>query len=270
MEINRHQFKYRGKNTLFYVVPIGDIHLGNACCDIEKLKEMVNWIKDNPNVYWIGMGDYIDCINYTDKRFDPNTVSKEYRDNLSNAIPLQIRDVITILSPIADRCLGLHRGNHEETIRLRYMYDVMYKMWEEWKVPLLEDSAITRLVFRYDYGKLPHSSHFDIFSTHGSSGGRKGGAKINRLEDMIGFIDADIYLMGHSHIKVTETKSVLYADTQMNLKNRKRILAVTGCFLHGYQQGVSSYIEKWGYPPTDTGVIKISINPWKKDIHISE
>jgi hypothetical protein len=143
----------------------------------------------------------------------------------------------------------------------------MYEMCKAFNVPMLKDSAITRLHFNDGKG---HRAAFDIFSTHGSAGGRKGGGKINRLEDMIGFYDADVYLMGHSHIKETETKSTIYVDNQMNLKVRKRILAVTGCFLNGYQEGVSSYVEKWGFPPTDTGVVKLMFNPRKKDIHISE
>jgi hypothetical protein len=267
MEVNEVDIKFKSRSDWFYVVPIGDIHLGNACCDIEKCKEMVNWIKEHDNVWWIGMGDYVDCVNYSDKRFDPSTVDKKYLDNLSNAVPRQIEDVIELLGPIADKCLGLHRGNHEETIRLRYHYDVMYEMWKAFNVPMLKDSAITRLHFNDGKG---HRAAFDIFSTHGSAGGRKGGGKINRLEDMIGFYDADVYLMGHSHIKETETKSTIYVDNQMNLKVRKRILAVTGCFLNGYQEGVSSYVEKWGFPPTDTGVVKLMFNPRKKDIHISE
>ena len=249
MEINKHEIKYKSKSALYYVVPLGDIHLGNACCDLDKCKEMVKWIRDNKNTYWIGMGDYIDCINYTDKRFDPDTVAEPYSHNLANAVPLQIEDMIKILSPIKDKCLGLHRGNHEELIRLKYHFDVLYEMWKAFKVPMLNDSAITRLAFQK---VTPNSDSsrcaIDIFSMHGRVGGYKGGYKINRLEDYIGYVDADVYLMGHSHIKETETKSVLYVDNQLNLKNKKRILAVTGCFLRGYQHGISSYVEKGMYP----------------------
>ena len=261
------RIKYKSRSEWFYVIPLGDIHLGNAGCDIKKFKEIVAWIKEHKNVWWLGMGDYVDCINYSDKRFDPDSLDERYLENLSNCIPMQIDDIISLLEPIADKCIGLHRGNHEETIRLRYHHDVMAKMSDALNAPILKDSAITRLHFNDGKG---HRNAFDIFSTHGSSGGRKGGGKINRLEDMIGFYDADVYIMGHSHIKATETKSTLYLDRHMNLKVRKRILAVTGCFLRGYQEGKSSYVEKWGFPPTDTGVVKLMFNPRRHDVHISE
>ena len=270
MEVNLKQIEYDGtRNHWFHVVPMGDVHLGNICCDLKKFKEMVEWIRSKDDVLWIGMGDYVDCINYTDKRFDQATVARPYCENLSNAVPLQIQDFIELIEPIADKCIGMHRGNHEETIRLKYHYDVMYKVWEAYGIPMLNDSALTRLRFVSPHEK-GNSHVFDIYSTHGRAGGRKGGNKINWLEDMITYVDADVYLMAHSHIKETETKTSLYVDNRGNLKTKKRILAVTGCFLNGYQQGVTSYAEKWGYPPTDTGVVKLAFNPRKHDVHISE
>jgi len=270
MEINERTINFKSRKDWFHLVPIGDIHLGNIGCDVEKLKEMIDWIKEKDDVYWIGMGDYLDCINYTDKRFDPCTIAKQYREYLSNCVPMQIQDLIDLFKPIANKCIGLHRGNHEETIRLHYHYDVLYELWKEFKVPMLNDTAITRLRFNWNKHGGSQRCVFDIFSTHGHIGGRKGGGKINYLEDMIGFVDADVYLMGHSHIKATETKSTLYVDNMMNFKNRKRVLAVTGSYLRGYQQGSSSYVEKWGYPPSDIGVVKIMFNPDKHDVHISE
>ena len=267
MRTQRHVIKYDGsRETWFYLIPIGDIHLGNAGCDLSGLKKMVDWVKNKENTFWIGMGDYVDCINYTDNRFDPSTIDERYLHNLGNAVPLQIQDVIDILLPIADKCIGLHRGNHEEKIRLKYHYDVMYEMWRSMKAPLLDDTALSRLSFTDGN----HNSAFEIFSTHGIVGGRRGGAKINRLEDMISYVDADVYIMGHSHIKATETKSTLYLDNQGNLKCKKRVLGVTGCFLKGYTENSSSYVEKWNYPPTDMGVLKIMFNPRRHDVHISE
>lgn len=258
-----------GRNDWIYIVPLGDFHVGNTGCALAKLKRQVEYIKNKVRCYWIGMGDYVDCINYTDKRFDPDTVAEPFCNHLANCVPLQVETVIKILEPIKHKCLGLLRGNHEEKIRLKYQFDILEKMSRAFDcdIPLLKDSAILRLRFV----RSKDSTYvFDIFCTHGCSGGRKGGAKVNRLEDMIGYVEADIYLMGHSHIKITESRSVLYADINMNLKHKKKVMGVTGCFLNGYQKGKSSYVEKWGFPPTSTGSVKIMINPRRHDVHISE
>jgi len=264
--VNKKRIDFKSEKDEFYVVPIGDVHLGNKGCEIQRLKEMVEWIRTKENCYWIGMGDYIDCINYTDKRFDPDTIQAKYLTELSNCVPMQIGDFMEIVRPIIDKCLGFHRGNHEEKIRLQYHYDVMYELWKEFGKPLLEDSNVMVLDF-----VMPnkHVDRVKIFSTHGCCGGRKGGNKINWLEDLIGYIEADIYLIAHSHIKESEIKTQLYVDRMGRVKQRKKVLGVTGSFLRGYMQGCSSYIEKAMLPPTDLGVIRITIIPGRNDVHVS-
>ncbi len=274
MEINIREIKFKDSKRWYHIIPIGDIHMGNIGCDTKKLKRLVAWIKSKDNVYWIGMGDFLDSINYTDKRFDPHTIAPEFRESLDNLIPEQMHAVVKILAPIKDKCLGLHEGNHERKIRLKYHYNPIYEMWKAFNIPsipMLKDAAITRIRFinTCKTGRMP-SYTFDIFSVHGNVGGRKGGAKLNRLEDMCANFNADIYLMAHSHIKVTESKSVLYVDNLLNLKRQKKVLAVTGCFLNGYVEGSGGYCEQWMLSPTMTGVIKVSIRPRQRDIHISE
>jgi len=52
------------------VIPFGDIHIGAAGVNITYLKNTIEWIRKTPNCYAIGMGDYCDCIDVKDKRFD--------------------------------------------------------------------------------------------------------------------------------------------------------------------------------------------------------
>lgn len=275
MQVNIKKIRCTGSlKEWFYVIPIGDTHIGNLGFDEQKLRKLVAWMVKKKNVFWIGMGDFCECINYTDKRFDPQQVPEWLRDKLDNMISSQVAKFVEILEPIKDKCLGLHEGNHDRKIRIANQYDVVYEIWRAFgipEIPLLKDAAITRLQFNTKYNSKKSPSYsFDIFSTHGNTGGRLGGAKLNRLEQIIGFFDADVYLMAHSHIKLTESKMLLYIDNNMNLKYKKKILAVTGCFLNGYTQGSTSYVEKMMLPPTCTGVVKIMINPRKGDIHISE
>jgi len=257
----------------FYIVPIGDTHLGNIGCAIDELKETIEWIRVRKNAYWVGMGDYIEAINYSDPRFDIRSVEKKYRGDVDMVIQKQTEDIIELFEPIKKKSLGILRGNHEEAVRRHYHHDVCYDMWKKLRAPLLEDVAYIRLCFKWKYGKVKKGDYnkdttftYNMLATHGNVGGRKGGAKINRLEDMVAYAEADIYLMAHSHIKAMETKNLLYYDNTGNLRAKKKLLAVTGSFLRGYQEGASSYVERMNLPPTDIGAIKITINPRKRDI----
>lgn len=273
MEINEFNIKLKthSRKEWVYLIPLGDLHLGNAGADLKKFKSQIEYIKNKSNCFWVGMGDYLDCINYSDKkRFDPAIIPEPFRSNLDNCVPFQIAEFVKLIAPIINKCIGLHRGNHEEAIRKYYQVDVLKEISRafNFKVKLLQDAALTRI--RLIRPLNPGITTYDIFSTHGNVGGKKGGAKINRLEDMIGYIDADIYLMGHSHIKATSSRSVLFIDHTLNVKHKKRVMAVTGCFLNGYVKGVSSYVEKWGFPPSSTGCVKLMLKSREKDIHISE
>ena len=253
------------------LIPLGDIHLGNIGCQIDKVRDLVNWIKNENNCWWIGMGDYCDCINYKDKRFDPRTVDPRYLSDLSRCVEMQYEDLQGLLSPIKDKCIALLRGNHEETIRLRYVHDVMYDLWKEWRVPLLDDIGWVVLRFVHDVETRKRPCYtFKLVVTHGNVGGRTVGYKLNRMEHMTRYYDADVYLMGHSHVKAMSMDDYVYLDNRFHQRKKKRIKAVTGCFLEGYNEGVNSYVEKWMYPPTNLGVVKLMFHPSSHDIHISE
>jgi len=276
MELNDVEIIYERKGEKFRLIPIGDIHIGNRGCDLKKLRRVIEWIANKENTYWIGMGDMIDAINYTDKRFDPSTVTPKYLKDLNNAVYEQISDLKDLFEPIQEKCIGLHEGNHETTIRRRYHVDVIKNLCQEWDTPYLGYSAFTRLKFvRISKGTKGHGSRatFTIYSTHGRVGGRKGGAKVNRLEDLMSWFDADIFLMAHSHKKITTTLTQLGVTGKRGNRRliyKKKIGAVTGAFLQGYiTQGGIGYTELWNYPPTDLGVVKITITPDGRDLHIS-
>ena len=57
------------RGDTFTIVPLGDIHLGNRAADEKLFGAVVQRIKDDATAYWVGMGDYCDFINRSDRRF---------------------------------------------------------------------------------------------------------------------------------------------------------------------------------------------------------
>jgi len=51
-----------------------------------------------------------------------------------------------------------------------------------------------------------------IYTTHGSGGGRREGGKINRLADLAGIVDADIYISGHTHFPAVFKETYFRTD----------------------------------------------------------
>lgn len=275
MEITKKEITYASRSEHFNLVGLGDIHLGNAGCDLKKLKEITDWIKSTPRTFWIGTGDYIDCINIADPRFDPYSIDPAYNiKNLSRLIPQQIEDILTYLRPIKHKCLAMVTGNHEENIRLRYNFDVGYEISKDLKSPLLGYDGWVMLQFTR---KTPNQTceksqitTYLIYVSHGFGGARKSGAKVNRLEDVASYMDADIIILGHEHKKIIAPPIIkLTLTKEGKLCYRKQIAVMAGSFLRGYTEGATSYVERKGYSPADLGIVKIMLKPDIKDIHAS-
>jgi hypothetical protein len=110
-----------------------------------------------------------------------------------------------------------------------------------------------------------------IYSTHGSYSGRRIGGKMNRLEDLSTWYDADIYLMGHTHELAGERKVRYAVNTQTHeLKTEKKVYAFTGTYLRSHQLNCSSYAERLNLAPNKIGMITIEVNTRTRDIHVKE
>ena len=213
------------------------------------------------------MGDMIEGINISDPRFDINTVSKKYHSKIDRLVQHQCNTIVDLFKPIAKKCLGIHRGNHELSCLRYYHFDVLDEITSRLKVINLFDTALTRLNFIHK--ESGWNSVINILSTHGHVAGRKPGGKVNRLTDIMSEHDADLFLMGHSHSRDITLKNSLYFDRDGKVITRERIGAITGSFLKGYVKGHPSYVEKVMYPPLSIGTVRIRINPYLDIIEIA-
>ena len=266
MEIIERRFEFR-RGQSFRIYYVADQHIGNAGADLKRMKEDVKQILDDPHAYWIQGGDAIDAVVPSDKkRFDPDTVVSR----LDNVVLDQIKTFEETYEPIADRCLGILRGNHEEQIRLRHHVNVLEGLCLKWNVPSLGDTAFIRLVFSRGKNGASGSSSIILFAAHSNVAGRSGGAKVSRLETLLGYFDADIYMIAHGHKKVSHVSTLLSMakEGKPRLITKKKIGVMTGSYLRSYQKGISTYAEKGLYPPSDLGAIAVTIDPERRDYRV--
>jgi UDP-2,3-diacylglucosamine pyrophosphatase LpxH len=266
MEIIEKKIVCHSRSDKFYLIPLGDIHIGTKNCDVKKLIETVAWIKKTPNTLWLGMGDYCDFILPSDKRFDFKGIPKQFIDSYDNMAQAQAKYVTNILSPIKSQCIGLIEGNHEASIRTRYHQDVTGYMSTEMGVPNLSYTAMIRLSFLRKYKNVRGGgTTVVIYASHGFGGGKAVGSKVTAITAMAKDFDADIYLAGHTHEKIAIDRDRLYITKwgKPMLLSKKQLFGITGSFYNTYEAGSQSYTERSGYSPSPTGVIKITIEPFK-------
>lgn len=200
---------------------------------------------------------------------------------LDSALNEQRNLVVRKFARLAEqnRLLGMLEGNHEESIKKHHQYDIMQDICGRLKVQNLGYSCFYRLYLTR--GKHASVITVDIYAHHGHGACRRTGGSINRFDDVMRSYDADIYLMGHDHKKWGKREVRLSLTKSNKLTYKPILIGRTGTFLKTSIAGHTTYAEKANYPPTDLGVIKITMtvkhtknagrdDRHELDMHISE
>ena len=235
-----------------------DEHLGDMGCDVKRLLQRIEYVKNTPNAYCILNGDIIDNATR-------NSVGDTYSQTFN---PMeQLRRAIEIFEPIRDKIFCITQGNHEnrtyksEGINLSALIAGQLGLAERY-------TATSALLFvrlgQLDDGRKETNGSgqrrkvcYSIYTLHGSGGGRKEGGKINRLADLASIIDADIYIHSHTHLPMIMKEAFYRIDVRNSTVGIAEKLFVNTASNLSYD---GSYGEYGAYKPNskETPVIYLS------------
>lgn len=263
METLIKRIEHESRTDVFAVWFVGDLHLGSAACDEAAITETVKMIKADPKALWIGLGDLAEFIPRHDWRSRQTQMARwlrglevDYGDDL---VAREVEEVIERLKPIADKCVGLLRGNHEDKILTQFDRNVQREVCKGLGVLDLTDEAIIRLTFSIGGGR---SRSFDVYAHHGWFSGRKSGSKINNLHDLFASYDVDIAAVGHGHDRLVAPPLVTLRLAQNGeIVERRRYALMTGSYVRSHARGVTSYASTKGFRPGDVGAVCVYIEP---------
>lgn len=228
--------------------PLGDIHLGNPCCDEARLKNSIKKIQngEGDDYIWftIGMGDYVEN-NTADTPRGLKTFDKE--QNAASKFPLesqQVREFRELWQPIANKTIGLLMGNHEDRTISHDMFKLLFT--EPLGIKYLGDKAYILLRFSYK-GKVVRE--WKVLAAHSRFGGKKHGTVLNAAENAYaGYEGFHIMLFGHTHFAIQDKyqrTSVKIDETGKIYTDEEKVFIVnTGSFLKSEIEGFESYTEK--------------------------
>jgi hypothetical protein len=264
MQFHRLTIPLKKKDDSIHLRPLGDIHLFNKACDVEKLMKNINIILTRPNHYTLGMGDYVDGVviqrgsTHLDKRFDPDIID---RSGLTMAE--QTMKLVDIWRPIVSRTWGMLMGNHE----WKYMGKTEFQrdVTRELGVKYLGRMAYIHVTFTWK--NRPLRSYL-ILALHGGYSGLQAGGAVNRLKQIAADFDADLVLMGHSHDTITRTGIKTTYDPKSNKAvERKVVQCITGTFLSSYAKDLDTYVEVNPREAKRVGTITATFTPYTGDLH---
>lgn len=186
---------------LLEIHTFADEHIGDECCDIKRLIDRIEYVKNTPNAYCILNGDILDNATKT-------SIGDTYTQEFNPMAQLQRAN--ELFAPIKDKILCITHGNHENRTYRKEGINLSYLIAKQLGVD--DKYTPTSAVLFIRFGKVScgrketngsgnvRKMCYTIYTLHGSGGGRKEGAKAIRLADMASIVDVDIYIHSHTHL----------------------------------------------------------------------
>lgn len=183
-----------------------DEHIGDDCCDLERLKERINYVATTPNAYCILNGDILD---YASRSSIGDIETREFN------IMGQLEKAVELFTPIKGKIICITPGNHENRGYRKEGFDISKMI--AMQLGLADKYAPAAAMIFVRFGKDVSKKHgkpqlYTIYVLHGSGGGRKEGAKAIRLADMASIVDADIYIHSHTHLPMVMKQGFFRVD----------------------------------------------------------
>ena len=241
-----------------------DEHIGDEQCDLKRLIERIEYVKNTPNAYCILNGDILDNATKTSIG-DTYTQVFNPMEQLSRAVEL--------FSPIKDKILCITHGNHENRTYKKEGINLSRLIAEQ--LGLSDKYTPTSAVLFIRVGEYS-SGHketngsgkvrqicYTMYVLHGSGGGRKEGAKAIRLADMASIIDTDIYIHSHTHLPMIMKQAYHRIDERNNA-----VALITKLFVNtAANLNYGGYGEAAEFKPTSKDTPTIYLNGKKKEFN---
>jgi len=231
------------------LLPLGDFHIGHESCDVEKVKEAIQWAEDT-DAWILGMGDYIECAlrNSPGKSMYSQTMDPQQ----------QIEAVIELLEPVKGQIIGLIDGNHENRATIQTGIKPTWVIGQALGAPYIATGGVLRAAV----GK----EGYTLYAKHGSTGAATLAGKISAISKLGNIMrDADLYLMGHVHHLHWFVEDFVAYDSRMkSTTHREATFCITGHFLE-YE---GNYGDEANYKPGVSGYPKITLSGTGKKIHV--
>lgn len=239
----------------FQLMVLGDMHIGDKLCDLDLIKETLDYVKKTKDCYVILNGDLINNALKTSK-------SDSYQEQMT--IEEEQDLLIDLLKPIKDKILVMASGNHEYRTSLlagiNPLRAVAYALGIKDK--FVENSYVLTIEFGVAHGMKNLKNKYVVYGIHGGSGGgRRAGATANALQDMSLILpNADLYIHSHTHTTINYNDMVfLYDSKTQRLKEHQRTYYNANAFLK-----YGGYAEQKGYKPADRQPSVLVVNALRK------
>jgi len=216
---------------------VGDTHVGAEACDERRVEALARQIAEDDDGLIVGLGDYIEAIAPTDRRFDARELAQPIApEHLSNPFYCQALRFSRLWEPTRGKWACVIAGNHESSALSHYHIDATAIIAERMGTAYHggSDEAGWLQINMRDGGKL--RQRVSVYLQHGWGGGELRGGDALKLQRMLWRKAADAVIMAHSHRPMVFPETVEYIDRAgwEQVQERWGIIAYPMIGKHGY------------------------------------
>lgn len=239
------------------IAPIGDIQWtgerGGTALDllrrhIDRCMKLKAW--------FVGLGDYIDFASPSNRQRLRAAALYDTAEDVIDDAALELTQGIyeKALKPTKGRWLGLVHGHHYTQLKTGETTD--QRLCQLLDARFLGTCAFVRLLFQAGGSR----AGITLFVHHGCGGGMKSSAPLNKLENLLPYWDADIFLLGHmtkqAGAPINRISARWHGNGGPDLVHRKILLVGCGGFSKAYDLNA-----RQGRVPMDGYVGQRLLNP---------
>lgn len=206
------------------LIGLADLHIGASSCMYKEIKETIDMVKSNPNMYVILNGDILDWGIIVGKNLGT-------LDNTMTPMK-QIQKAVELLSPIKDRILLCNNGNHEARIEnvAGEGFSPLYLVCSE--LGITKTYRNNMGILKIKIGKREDSDRatYIVMAHHGKTTAENATKKGHDFANE--FEGCDLLLLSHTHAPRIAKYNKKVIDAHNNtVRNKELTIAVTNSFL---------------------------------------
>lgn len=233
-----------------------DLHIGDKFCNIEKIINRIEDIKNDDNAFVILNGDLMNNAI-------AGSVSDFYGELLTPQ--QQMERVVELFEPIKHKILLVSEGNHEKRSYKKVGLSPSRFIAFTLGADFIEGAWLLFLDFGIYNRRQDRSTTYTIYGKHGTGGGKRLGSKMNRVEDMSNIIDADLIIHSHVHTPMTAPVQKQRIDWRNKcIMNYTQYLLITNAYLN-----FGGYGEEMGFAPSSMIMPKVRLSGTERQINIT-
>jgi len=250
------------------VYAIGDTHLDLKNSDHDRLEQYVKHICKDPCAVAVFVGDLLDGRVPGRKHFDADAVRLDFLNNLKSYVNHGLEVAEHFFRPLVKAKVPLVcvSGNHDDYLEeIGLTSELVRRLGGTARYLGGEGFVRVRTGSKRKSGPGADGAWYTtaIYATHGYGGGRRPGAKVNQMQHLYEWVNADVVIAGHVHdgmVRIIPSYGVRDRGA-LELVKTPRVMYRAPGFVRRAISGVVTYAGRNMYPSCDDGLQWVRMDP---------